>query len=413
MAFAEELYKTGYFGFPSPFTDPDEKKEAFYRRNCEALYSLYVKDMTAILASRVSDFITYRSYAKGMQDVTKYMDIIIPKDKDKNERSGHMNISWDILPLLPKYRSAVLGKFQQIEYDVMATAVDELSMDSKTESKWMAWAKKEMEIEQITQMVGADKSQTMQDQVVKTMSSVDELNMYAEIGGFKMLEEVAMEKAIDLTFTLSDWPEIKNKVFEDLFDLGIAATMDYFDPIEQKVKVKYLDPEFLIVRYSKEKNFSNIDRWGYLDFITLAELRRLAPEFSEEDLQKIAAQNKGANGNTLNYQLGLVQKDGYSYYEYDNFSIQIMYNEWDAINTKTFSKKKDKFGNDKIYEANNGYVPSNPDTKVLKTEMNTIDKCWWVVGTKYVYDYGPKNDVPRDGMAVACKSLRAYKLADR
>src|SRR3990167_3513458 len=240
----------GTFTFPSPFVAPDEKTSSWYRANCEALFSLYVRDLTGIPYSRVNDYLLYRLYAQGMQPTVKYMDTLSP--------------------------------------------IDEASVDEREENKWKAWANETTGLKQVDEILTG---QPQQDPIMSTISSVEELNMYSDIGGFKNIEEIAVEKFLDYTFEISNWRETKNSLFEDLFDIGVAACHDFVDKKDGMVKAEYIDVAKLIVRYSRNKTFNNIDRWGHWKEVTIADLRELAPEITEEELYQIAVQYKGIYGN--------------------------------------------------------------------------------------------------------------------
>ena len=89
-----------------------------------------------------SEIDLYRLYSIGNQPVEKYMDRLAPKDPRTQTRNGYMNISWDIIPIIPKFREIILGMFEKMDYDVYADAIDEKAEDERDYLKWRSWALK-------------------------------------------------------------------------------------------------------------------------------------------------------------------------------------------------------------------------------------------------------------------------------
>ena len=95
-------YTNRDYTFPSDDIDPKLKKEAKYCKEwCEAAYSLYVKDQSGIRYSSIEDMKMAKLYAEGRQPIEKYLDILCPKDKVTGERMSYMDISLDILSIIP------------------------------------------------------------------------------------------------------------------------------------------------------------------------------------------------------------------------------------------------------------------------------------------------------------------------
>jgi len=130
--------------FPSHDINPSEKDEQYHLQWAEAIYSIYKNDRGGIKYSEKTNFELLRHYAKGLQDVEKYLDILCPKDPKTHERKSLMNISWDIVSVIPKIREAVVGNLLKIDHDIVASAIDEKSGGEKEDYIYSLIAEKKV-----------------------------------------------------------------------------------------------------------------------------------------------------------------------------------------------------------------------------------------------------------------------------
>jgi hypothetical protein len=145
MPFAVSTYQGQSIEFPKHDIDPAHKGKDWHRQYCEAIYSVYLRDRAGIKYSKRAEMDMLRLYAEGNQPVEKYMDRLFPIDPKTNTRKGYMNVSWDIISVIPKFRSIVTGMFEKIDHDIMCNAIDPNSQNEKEQMKWSAWAEKQLE----------------------------------------------------------------------------------------------------------------------------------------------------------------------------------------------------------------------------------------------------------------------------
>jgi len=420
--FKESDYRGKTKPYPKHDTNPKVKRgdaagNSWYMRYFEAMYCDYLNNRCAIPYSSRFEYAQLRSYGQGAQSTEKYMDILCPADPTSGERKGYMNISYDIISVAPKFRRIFVGQFEKQEHDVVATAINDKALGEKEDQKWMMWATTKMQpfLDMMNQKMGID------SEVPQFIpESIAELEMFMQ-EGFKLPTETAIEMGIDYAFYMSQWHETKKRMLGDAFDLGIMACQDYVDRIDKKIKVRYLDPANLIIRYTNDPTFSNIDHWGYIDRISISQLRHESPELTETDLLQIARSYCSYLSNSDYYNFdnyfnvrGLLEPDENGMYPYDNYMVDILRGEWISSDTDVLSMKKMSDGSTKTFLED--YYYSKPDTEkrtVKRDRYQMVYKGSWVIGTKYMFDCGLQYDIPRPEKKRPKLSLNAYKYSDK
>lgn len=421
-AFKKKDYTEKNHAFPSDSIDPGKKDDSWFLKYFNAMYSYYLRDNGAIPYSRRFDYSLLRLYAEGNQPTTKYMDILCPRPEGKEggsdiEREGWMNISWDIISVAPKFLRIFTGMFEKMEHDIIATSVNPQAIEAKDEYKWRLWAKaKEADfIAEMNQYMGIEENK--KDEWIP--ASMQELEMFME-ENFKLPTELSIELGCDYSFYISKWIEIKKRMLEDAFILGIKASQDYVDPIDNKVKARYLDPARLNTRYTNSKNFDNIDWWSYFDEKTIGELRQLG-YFTEEELFNIAKQYATWGNNPKEWEWNFNYFDTFAQFSnidagmpYDNYIVQCMYGEMISTDTEKYKIKKSSDGVTRTYKEKYSYSKDSTENKKVEThKYQCTYKGYWIVGTNCVYDCGKAYIVPRPDKKRPQLSLNAYKYANK
>lgn len=414
--YATDKYKnkSNQFLEPGDNIDPKKKDEAWFKAKCEFIYSQYLRDNCGIPYSRSSDFEIYRAYAQGRQPVEKYMNVLCPKDKKTGKRKMWMNISWDILSVAQKYRGVVLGRLSKVDYKAQCACNDELSDEKRDNIKFGLWVEKKHQefLASFDQMTGA-KSDPQNKEVPFMPETTQELDMMANVGAFKLKHEIAMEKMTSNAFAESEWEEIKRKLYEDFYDLGLAATKDFVNPDTQKVECRYVDPAHLIVRFSRSNAFEDITDVAELKIYSLATIKQLTG-LADDKIQNFAQVYTNYYGNPGGYYSTL-----YNEQRYDHNKVLVMDCEFESDDTRVFKNGVDKNGNQIVAEKKFDYKPS-PDGAISQG-IGSVDRiavkqwyrCKWIVGTDYVFDYGYQHDVPRKRKNKPCSSYHLYKVADK
>ena len=430
MAYSSENGAQSIYNFPDHNVDPKVKLQKEWNvQYCQAIYSLYRNNLTGINFSDVDLFNKFRTYGNGNQDPTQYMSRlgieksavpIVPNQATSSAnptpqqtdfiRKGFMNINWEILSVAPNFKNVILGTFEDIEHDIYADGVDEKSGTEREQAKWMLWMEREMAgfVAEMNATVGTEIKQP--EYIPETMQ---ELQMFSDLGGFKLRSEIAIEEGIRYTVDISEWKEIKRKIFEDLFELGVAVAKDYLDPMTQKVKTRYADPALCILPFNPQQDFKSMPFAGEFTFYTIAELRAMnnvdgTPTFTNEELEGIAKCSLNQFNNPAvfsNWSL-----DQYGRYAYDTFRICVLDCEFKSDDYKYTTERVNSKGETVVHRDEFGKVRTGDKRKTHITKTLMVYKCKWIVGTEYAWDFGHQFDIPRPTPSEANLSFHAYKM---
>ncbi len=75
-------------------------------------------------------FLKNRRYAEGIQDVAKYKDLL-----DVEGDTSYLNLDWSQVSIVPKFTDVVVNGLINQDYDVLASAVDDIAVDEKQMAK--------------------------------------------------------------------------------------------------------------------------------------------------------------------------------------------------------------------------------------------------------------------------------------
>ncbi len=407
--------------------DPNKKDDTYFRKNAEAIYSSYMRGRTGVTFTDAYDYSMLRLFSDGRQSEDRYKNYFtrdeLPSPADpvnfsgtqsgqsrESKRKGYFNVLWDIVSPASKIVSTLVGNFLSYEYDVVADPVDPYSKNFVEDEKTRLWVEKENMgyFKQLYEQVGLEYKQP--DFIPET---VEELELYEMSGGFKPSYAKIMEKMIKHTLDISTWrDEVKKKVYTDLIDLSVACVRDYYCPVDKKVKTRYVDPENLVVQYSRHPDFRDIEFGGEFYEVTITEL--LMAGFDRGDLETIAKTYSGYNGNPNSDSWDTYsQKIEANIYGYDFYKVCVFDCEWIDSDAKKELIHKNRFGKESVTEIGYDYKKNiTPNQRVRETIRKFRYTCKWVVGTNLIYENKKDEYQTRDGKKVSL-TFHPYKLSTR
>ena len=402
-------YQKGTYPFPKDEIPTKEKNEEWGRKFCEAMYAAYVTDRTGVPYSSIEEMHNLRLYAEGKQPVEKYQGILLDESEDTGEVSGYMNINWEIFSVMPKFLHIIRGIFEEQDHQIVASAVDPKSNNDREVTRLRKWFQGRYKpiITAVNQMAG------YKPEPEWIPETLDELEIYQQVGGFKLAKETEIEEALTYSFYISDWKETKRKMLDDFATINCAAVKDYTDQYTRKAKVRWVDPLKLIMQYSKHWDYRNSEYAGEIISESISNIRKNT-NLPEDTLRKLAQFYNGRNCNQ-----GLsswaeedlqLQAGGY---KYDNFMIDVVDAEWFSINQRGRTTRTNARGETFTYDEEDGKVYDTPTKKTQISKYKTVYRCKWIIGTDFVYDFGLQYDVPRPGKKEVELSYKFYKLPGR
>lgn len=410
----KEKYTSTPVGNPKDSMNPNKVTDKdWFVRKAEYIYSMWLTNYAYTPSNSSSEFNEMRAYAQGRQNTGKYMDILDPKDKTTGMRAGYYNISWDIVPLFPKYRDIVRGKLSRFDFTTSAQALDDNSQMDRSYMKWKSYVlEKEKDfLQSVNEAMGVEPIEPLPDQtqMIKPRS-IQEMEMIEAMGGYRLPFEAAVEKLLYKSAVLSEWEELKLRMEEDFIDLGIAASQDYTDPVSGVPMARYVDPEFLIVATTRDNAFTEISDCGEIRFMTLSQLK---DEGLTEDELRIAAQsfqnlfsnppyNTVLNGSVWNWQQGSLFKVAVLDMDFGSWCM-------DNYETRTSSN-----GQELIFKISAEKVGTD---KKKKYESKTYERRYqgkWIIGTRIMCPgFGYQYNQVFDSDNRPKSSYSIYRVADR
>lgn len=379
--YAEDVESEGYF-FPSDDIDPQYKNGAWCRKWSEAIWSLFLRGNLSTNVNLLQEIRWLRMYGAGAQPKELYKELLLNDDTNQ----GYLATNWDIFSPMSKYKRVIQGKFEALEFGYSASAIDPTSVNEKEEAKWEMWYKsnygeKEREIQA---MIGLPP----ENQVEYIAKSIEELDLFKEMGGFKIKAEAEAEAVLDATDYLSDIGTIKRKLLNDAVDLNRMAFRDVYDLITKTCKYEYVDWENLVLDYSNETDFKDIRFWGYLKFETINTVRA-ETGLSEKELLEMVKPWFGMFGNYSGQQMNRYVQRNYvnenGDFVYNMFRVPVLVSEW--ISTDQFYET---VKNGKRYPQEHGKIINTEKKKTKIITNNRAYTCNWIIGSKYVYNDGPQ-----------------------
>ena len=377
-------------GYPNPFASEDEKSMAKYAKGYfSAMYADWIGTNSQLLNQRTRRFKQCRAYSRGLQSIAKYKNLM-----NKNGDDSYLNLDWNVVPIIPKFVDVLVGSLTNQDYKVICTAIDSVSTEQREDDK-LDMAVNIMSKEFISEIseatglpLGGQEGAPETD---------DELELYMQLN-YKQATEIAMEEGIELAYHLNDWQEISKRILRDLVDINIGSGKVSLDA--DGIKVRYVDPEYLITSYSSSPDFKNIVHAGELRKITIQELKRLAgDQLKEEDYQEIATKFLSKNGNPKSLRRKAnYDKEGIENYDYDKYMIDILDGEFKSVNSINYEKKGNRYGGYSVNKKDNKYKKPKR-SKYNREKISPKLEVWyagkWIIGTEFVIDYGLKKNMLR------------------
>ena len=404
--------------FPSRNIDPREKGAEYCRKNAEVVYGLYLNNKTAWGYGHNVVFDRLRRYSTGKQDENQYKTYLLDNYGEEEavissfdssaiskmaKRQGWMNVMWDNLSPAPRILNALLGKMEDVDYDIYVDTIDSDSRGLAEQEKYRKFheARDFQWQKEFKQRAGIPI-----DEDISFPASKDELDSFSAQEGFKLNIAKTMQKLLRHSFEVSDWKgTIARKTKDDLVVIGYGATRDYYDDEECRFRTKWLDPARTVIQHSHEFDYRDSEYAGYFSLWTISNLRRKT-ELTEEQLYDLAMRWKGQFGNptfTWDSHKSALDPSGL-YYGYDDYKVWVFEAEWIDTDTHKRLSYKGRHGRKSYVPIDFGEKVEQPSKRdlargVVKEEkqvkVRQVYQCHWIVGSDHVFDYGPVNMAPR------------------
>ncbi len=401
-------YRLGLYPFPAHDIDPMLKQQKEWNlAYAKAIYALYINNRTLINENDIKEFAIHRKYALGKQDTNKYKDQMFGTSEE-GLRKGYTNINFDIIAIAPKYRNIIVEMFADMEFDTIIEAIDPESNNKKEEEKYKMIAKSIIapHLKEISKNANVEFPDDNETEYNPT--TINEIEIYEKLGGFKLKEEIKIETLIKQTLYNSNSTYINRKVIEDLVDIGIAIIKPYYDFTTGEVKIRYCDPQNFVGQYTEKDDNETSTFQGEIVDYTIAELR-VRTGLTEEELRKIVRTYENIN----QYSISDYNKQYNGAYAYDNMIVKVLECEYISIDNEYYIERINAQGNKLMYKTKYG---NNVNTEKKTTKIYNIQQvyqCKWIIGTDYIFDYGLKNNIIRKNDKEVLLGYRVVRMKDK
>lgn len=362
-------------GFPLHTIDSSQKDKKWIAAYIKAAWTDFSTYYPNQMYNGRDKYHEIKLYMHGKQPVSRYKKLLQPRDV-ANEDQSWININWDILPIIPKFRRIALSTLLKGDYSISVDAIDPLAQDDKNKF-YQDNASKLLLREEFAKQ-GLDPEEIPAPEVDAT--SMQELDMYMNYS-YKHRMAIELEQALDLIMNLNKFENERAKVLEDIHDWGIGGYKEYFDK-QGNIKIKRVNPMNMIMSYTTDPHFRDIQYIGEVAELTIADLKMLAgDEFTEEQYQSIGEKfiNKFSNAGNI--------RDSTSNYDknYDGFRIRVLEVEFYSYNSLVLEERTNSKGNTVV-----GRAPkvknAKADKKYTKTDYKVVYQGKWIIGSDYFFD---------------------------
>lgn len=381
----------------------DKQKPEYILKVAKAIYSTYANNQGDVPYTGLDNHIdSLRIIARGRQSADQYkkyfiggkipsLDILSGLDEhmkegtDEASRRGHFTGMWEVMSVIPNIKTKVKGEFLTKDSDIKAFCTDMDANMKETFEMNKEWVK--IKYKPVLNMLRQKAMLPPQEGQLDSYESL--LDIKAE-GGFKENYVKGIEQIISHTEDYSDWKlSLKEKLFDDLFDIGCAFAVTDYEYQDCKVIWKYIDPKNFGCQYSLEKDFSDSQYCYWFEYPSINKIRE--------------HQDKYWNGTKY----GLNQEDlksiGNTYRDYGNNDKSMWYKNMDGSMTDITAcemkirwwdvekKKKTEYTNSrgrKSYITYKEGHETNKAYRVIETRTKKVYECNWVIGTEFIRDFG-------------------------
>lgn len=422
-------YVNKKLNYPDSSVNPDKKGAEYHKQWGEKIYTLFLNRQSWLTSSEYTQIDALRAWSDGKQDVSEILDWLIgKKEKPKDlgtidadgfdlggsgnvekKRKAWSNIDATPVSVFPKIKSKIQEQIRSMYYEMSVNAIDSFSAKEEEHEKYRLWFYKQNKKWLDTQKELAGIKVEEEQQFMP--ENLEELELYAATGGFKMPYSISMEDLIRHTFDISSWDkDVAEKIRADLINLGYAIIREEFDRELKRVVVKYSDPKYSGVQYGK--NGYKDTEFGYeLEWVEISKVRQrlnlnyqdaAALAFSFSDMYGNPGVEKFDSYNNIH-----TNDNGAEWLGFDFYKVPVFTYEFIDIDNEQYVAFTDRFGDSRTKP----YRGELQDNEELRQDQDRyVRQGKWIVGTQHIYDYGIKEYIPRDSFSRPRTSYRAIRM---
>jgi hypothetical protein len=397
---------------PDPLASPEEKATEEYGLQYGKLIEyewFYIKSGNTLsnYYDKRDKFDKLRRYARGEQSTDIYKKLLT----DGTDGESYTNYDWRPIQILPKFIKLVVDRMLERLYEVDAQAVDTISQGLRDEYKTI------LEKNMISMPMLQDAKNLLGIDLMPTHTEVpetsEELELHMKLK-FKTGVEAAMEQAIKYTFEINEYDEELRRCIKDLVEVGVGCLFHTTDPTKG-VTVERKDPADMVWSYPTSPNFKNVNYYGYVERMTIAELQRISGKrFDKEQLESFSnVSNEWQGYNRISDQLWYRGEDlpshmvdvlFFTFKTTDRIKYKKKYQRGGGYSIKKRESNFEKPKSIKEKEQSQGYE----EFDVLEDMIDVWYEGALVLGTEYLFSYRKCENMIRPEGLIHRRALPNY-----
>lgn len=402
-------------GFPKEDVAQDVKKKKEYGLAvAQAIYSRWYNAAVPYGFANMAYFRMLREYAQGRQSTLQYKKRYRGESNNKNgnkvnhngslenSRKGYNNIAFDIESPAPVYITIIKSLLKQHNYEPSFYSTTKADIKTKTKMKAKLWAESQYENPQREKYGLEPKKQPWYPQ------SLPELEVYEKYHGFRLPLEVALTKIARHSFDVSNWDMLFDQYIDSACETSFLVGKVNTNK-DGSTYLEYIDSANFVTTYYDQKRNEEPVFAGHVTKVQLGSIKDKLIEqgATEQDIRNLAQMYAPYNGvaDYQNYDYNSKDPVTQRYMWYD-FSVDVMFFEWKTDDQKHFVGRQASNGN-YVYKREDRVKRTYADGRERKTDtyyQQMVYEGAWVIGTKYIYDYGLKKNMlrtPNGGCALS------------
>lgn len=320
-----------------------------------------------------------RLFERGKNDINYFKNYLKRGDNDLN----YLNLDWSMLNLTKKFCNNVANGIRDEYYRLDITPMDPISTKLRAD-KERAYRRDMLAMplyKKAKETLGIDlqpKGFVPEDD--------EELQFRMELDE-KSSTVIGEEILIEYIKKTNGWENFQQQKNKDLVLCSIAGARVYTDK-NDGIKIQYVDVQNYIHSYVKRNDFSDKYYDGYVDTISLADLKRESG-FSDTIIRQIAKLYAGTGRFNV-----------YDVFSCDigdllGFRVDVLRFAYKTWKTETYKKSTRKDG--KVYKVSKKGDDYDSKMKISRT-LDTWFEGNVVIGSPYIYDYKECENIARDKM---------------
>jgi len=395
----------------------------------KAIYGQYANNQGDVPFSGLDQYIdSLRIIARGRQTPDQYqkyftdgkipsLNVLTDRGLEASEadasRKGWFTGMWETFNPIVNMKTMAKGKFLNQDADIKCNIVDADATIGEIERVNQEWVKTKFRplFNYLRTQIGLPEDNS------SSAGSYQELVDIKNEGAFKDRFVIAIEELLKHTEDISDWSmTLKEKLFDDIFDIGVAFALADYDPTECKVIWKYLDVKDAGVQYSFQKDFKDSQMFYWFEYWNMNKVRQRISKFKNsddrtmqmEDLENLASKYKTYQQNINSLWFNEKQPDNYNM---SDMTVCVMRGRWMDVEKTKYSEYV-KGSKPKQVKYSEGQENNKAYNITEDRELRRYDATW-IVGSDFVSEYGPAKNQAFKNKNQPTLGFAAFKLMEK